>query len=173
MLQIRNGVFETNSSSSHSIVVTKGNADNVNQDHGWHINDNGICKIYDSEDLEFGRYPFDVLYTWYDRMRYAIASYGDEEHFKEIENLCVQHIENLKQIVLPKDYSSDSNEKETYYGWVDHQSSGLLQHFLDKNNVTLEEFLFNDNYIVIIDGDEYHIFDTLFQTHLIDRNNIK
>lgn len=39
------------------------------------------------------------------------------------------------------------------FGTIDHQSVGILQSFLDENNISLEEFLIRKDIIVIIDND--------------------
>lgn len=56
---------------------------------------------------------------------------------------------------------------------IDHQSAGLLQMFMDRYNVTLEEFLTNSKYIVIIDGDEYCEFDNIRMSGILNTENIE
>lgn len=171
MIKVRNGVFETNSSSSHSIVIKKGGEETPDMiDPGWYVYDNG--KLYlNLYRLEFGRSPFDVLCDWYHKLCYAIASYG-EDGFKEIEELACSHVAGLKKIDLPM-YWDDNNEHVRNYGWVDHQSDGLLQNFLADNDVSLKDFIFNDKYIVIIDGDEYQILDKMNECGLLNGDNIE
>lgn len=172
MFSIRNNVFETNSSSSHSIVMTKANTATQNKiDPGWKIRDGILSFKYWSEDLEFGRAPFDILADWFGRLRYAIASYG-ENHIDDIREICQKHIIGFKDFNFPvNEYSDD--EKEINYGYVDHQSSGLLQHFLDENNISLEDFIFNDKFIVIIDGDEYQVFNRMMEANIINKDFIE
>lgn len=87
--QIRKGCFETNSSSMHSLIVTKKNS-NVRMtqeeirnefylDEDWykdrHKNDEKeIVKIYPFDNC-FGRSPFTVLTTFSDKLYYAVAEY--------------------------------------------------------------------------------------------------
>ena len=87
--QIRKGCFETNSSSCHSLIVTKKNS-NIRMtqeeirhefylDEDWYKerhknNEKEIVKI-DPWDNEFGRSPFNVLVTFIDKLAYAIAEY--------------------------------------------------------------------------------------------------
>lgn len=87
--QIRKSVWESNSSSMHSLVVTKKNS-NVRMtqeeirhefylDDPWYKehhknNEEEIVKI-DPWDNEFGRSPFNVLVTFEDKLAYAIAEY--------------------------------------------------------------------------------------------------
>lgn len=56
-------------------------------------------------------------------------------------------------------------------GYIDHQSIGMLQSFLEKHNITLREFLTNPQYIVIIDGDEYNQWDKMFDAGLCNKND--
>jgi len=87
--QIRKGCFETNSSSSHSLIITKKNS-NVRMaqeeirhefylDEDWyrerHKNDKKEVIKIDPWDNEFGRSPFNVLVTFRDKLAYAIAEY--------------------------------------------------------------------------------------------------
>lgn len=158
MINIRNNVFETNSSSSHSLVVFK--ESNAAADNElWRLGDDGKLYFFSQNELEFGRSPFELLTTWYRRLCYAIASCSDR--IGEIEAACYRNLPGLTAIEYPKDRW---NGKDTpYYGYVDHQSAGLLESFLNQNNITFDEFIFNDKYMVVIDGDEYGIFDTLRQ----------
>ena len=47
----------------------------------------------------------------------------------------------------------DEKFGDTVYPHVDHQSIGTLEFFLKDNNITLEEFICDPKYIVIIDKD--------------------
>ena len=47
-----------------------------------------------------------------------------------------------------------------YFGSIETDST-LLERFLKKENISLEEFLTNRKYIIVIDGDEYCVFETL------------
>lgn len=59
------------------------------------------------------------------------------------------------------------------FGSVDHQSAGLLQGFLEKYNITLEDYLIRKDIIVIIDGDERCIFNTMLGSGIVDKNAIQ
>lgn len=181
MIQVRSNTFETNSSSSHSIVLlNKLGLDEKEYFKCW-LNKNGLFEIWNCEDLEFGRYPFSILSTFADKVRYAIACYG-KSRFEEIEDLCIKYatpkyydyydieaIDYCTGIKLPNDEWKD----EKYYGGIDHQSMGLLDNTLNKLGITLEEFLINPRYVVIIDGDEYQIFDKMFECGIIDNSTVE
>jgi hypothetical protein len=166
MRQIRQSVFETNSSSSHSIAIKKENdyvtKEQLEEEFKWKIWDKekGLLSFRDYE-LEFGRSPFEALYGFYDKLRFVIASMADnEEDRKVIEEIMFKYIPDLKVLKYPTRYNYDSDEDggaEPSYGYIDHQSCGLLQAFLANHDIGLEEFLTNNKYIVFIDGDEYNV----------------
>ena len=166
MFKIRSGCFETNSSSSHAMIMLKEDKPLPQMiEPKWHLH-NGKLSIY-YNDLFFERSPFDVLIDWYHRMCYAIASFG-EEGYDEIEDLLYKRIDSLQEIEIWGRRDDDYYK----YGDVDHQSAGLLKSFLFEKDIDLEEFIFNDRYIVIIDGDEYGVWDSLLDSGLIDKNKI-
>lgn len=59
-----------------------------------------------------------------------------------------------------------------YYGYVDHASAGLLSSFLEKKGVSLEDFLTDRRYVVIIDGDEYDTWGRIKESGLVSGNII-
>ena len=161
-LTIRKGMFETNSSSMHSIIITKNDSNCYEEGLKCYY---GGRLFFSDEDLEFSRSPFQFLNTWRGKVGYAIASYcqeykKDDEEAKEfiskLESIIKKHVEDFDHIELP-------DPEDTWYpfGYVDHQSEGLLQKFLSEENVTLEDFIFTPKYIVVIDGDEYCIFNDM------------
>ena len=178
MKQIRRNIFETNSSSSHSIVLTNNDLDKSNSEYFPYF-ETYLCNdgTYDisNYDLTFGRSPFDILCTFSEKLNYAIASFG-KERFHELEELACKYLKGLdgkccSGIKLPSCRWSSKEDK--YYGEIDHQSIGILQNFLFKENISLEEFLTNSNYIVIIDGDEYCVFEKLKESGLIKSETVK
>lgn len=96
-------------------------------------------------------------------------------------------------LIYNKNWNKEGHEDEDYYeeicksgrkqeeiwlevpefGSVDHQSMGLFQKFLDKYNITLEDYLIRKDIIVIIDGDEYCLFDTMVDAGIVDKNAIQ
>ena len=148
---IRCSAFETNSSSQHSIVVTKDDHMLTSDDMrtGWkeseekelfYINKEGVWDIWGSEDLSFQRYPFDLLSTVEDKARYAIAEYcgeytryTDEEKVNFINDLIAllnEVIPRVWDIKLPKQYIDvykdvDGNEvSRSHYVFRDREAEG-------------------------------------------------
>ena len=102
MKQVRLGVFETNSSSSHSIsIMKKGGVPDAQSLEGQFWTYEGVLSESDI-DIEFGRTPFQVLTTPRERMRYAIASYATEDKFRDIEEIVCRRVPSVKEIKLPE-----------------------------------------------------------------------
>ena len=177
MKQIRRNVFETNSSSSHSLVITTDNEHYTREE----INKNfymidGIVRLWESS-LEFYRSPFDMLVTFKDKLRYAIAS-SNGNLVDECREICKKYVDGFIDFKFDtKDYVWDSNVKDyvaakspvpNYGGTDDYQIEGWLKYY----NISLEEFLTNKRYIVVVDGDEYQIFDHIKKSGLFDTSKI-
>jgi hypothetical protein len=130
--QIRRGVFESNSSSSHSLTVMKRDDKYTTEEilYGlclWDDKETGekncIWEPYDG-DMEFGRSPFRAIGTFADKWLYACASLVHEykdDTYKELEALALKYIPGLKKIQLPligESVPNKDNEefKESEYG---------------------------------------------------------
>lgn len=177
MKQIRRNVFETNSSSSHSLVITTDNEHYTREEinKNFYMTD-GIVRLWESS-LEFYRSPFDMLVTFKDKLRYAIAS-SNGNLVDQCRKLCCKYVDGFVDFEFDtKDYVWDSEVKDyvetdepipNYGGTDDYQIEGWLK----KYNVSLEEFLTNKRYIVVVDGDEYAIYDHIKKSGLFDTSKI-
>lgn len=122
--QIRRNVFETNSSSMHSLTVMKRNdkytPEEIMEDI-WLSDDREtgeedcVWNIWNESSLKFGRSPFRVLGTFREKWLYACASlvhdYNDNV-YKELVEIALKYIPNLKKIKLPKTSESYANKDD-------------------------------------------------------------
>lgn len=136
---------------------------------------NGIWDIWDDDRITFGRSPFDCLNTFESKVRYAIASLcgwrnNAEAKFREIEQLVTEIIPECYEIKLPKAWYYSEEDEHISYGSVDED---ILTPFLKKTGITLREFLTNKKYVVIVDGDEYCIWDSLKDSGLVNIDEIE
>ena len=227
-IQIRQGCFETNSSSMHCIAIMK--SDKVSQKQkddyfkGRDIVKKEKCwdeKYWNKEidisvsDLDYG-WGFDILNSFEDKVMYAIASIG-KDRFEEIQKIVkevtdqdlLQPIdvkrqyfintgqkddEEIKSKDMIKDdeiywddkkfeyYRVDTNgnriydiayipQEEPAYGYIDHQSIGNLQWFLDKYKITLKDFLLDESIIIIIDNDNSAEYAKLFNVGMLSKSD--
>ena len=197
--QIRLGVFESNSSSMHSLCVMKKSEYYTPEEildglylHRDYETKQENCVWEPSEyQMEFGRSPFKAIGTFVDKWLYACASMVEEYNdntYRELERIAFKYIPGLKKIVMPftygcklnkdkwgieinywKDRDGDWGYHEPYTGHVDEN---ILTGFLEKENITLEEFLINKKYVVIQDGDERCEFAKIKKTGLINLDAI-
>lgn len=161
MFQIRENVFETNSSSSHSIVVARAPKspaiENVGP-NGYASYENGVLRL--NEDNNFG-WGWEVLTDWLDKFAYAVADLQYRE--RVLEDLLEKVKDRLgcSYIIIPRRILwNDPSKTEPDYGYVDHQSCGTLLDFLEETGVDILDFIFDERYAVILDNDnnygEYH-----------------
>lgn len=167
---IRQGTFETNSSSSHSLVITKSKQVEKYPKVWLH---GGYLRLY-TDDLEFERTPNKPLTTFKEKLGYLIASYrNDENKIDEIVEVVKKLIPECHGIEFPEDVFGFEEESGNYYGYIDHQSSGILKKYLTEYNVSFEEFLTNKKYIIVIDGDEYNMWGAFKESGLINEEFIE
>lgn len=227
--QIRRSVFETNSSSQHSLCVMKNDehytADEILDDfYLWDDRETGeencIWKIRDY-NLEFGRSPFRTLGNFHDKWLYACASLVEEYNdstYKKLVDIALKYVPGLKKIEIPmirdsfankdnqknkdneyaQEYGKTEDELNEYleqkeiewevdtitywendYGdfifekpYTGSVDENMLGGFLEKENITLEEYLTNKKYVVIQDGDEYCYFSDMKKVGLVNMDAI-
>jgi len=185
MKQIRRGVFETNSSSSHSVTISKDRIELTEDDYIKrvdHMAKTGKNKVM----LEFGEFGWgwDVLSDPSSKLSYlatiilgeidfnsaeisstddkesVLKLYKNTEGFKLLNSVFKKYCRGVK---VDKELFKigQFRDDETYYinsdtGYIDHQSNpGTLKNFLDSEGVTVEEFLFNSGIEMIIDNDNH------------------
>lgn len=197
--QIRRNVFETNSSSMHSLVIKKESAYFTDEEarDGIYVDENGIFDLC-FEDMYFGRSPFQVLYTLLDKAKYVLASmcmYKDDAVYKEVKSVIHSYIPEFVDLKLElrtdiydatstteeeiKKWAGEGNYVKKDDNWITWEyrlgdvDEDILSSFLEKENITITEFLKNKRYIVIVDGDEYCIYKEMKRNGLINTDNIE
>lgn len=176
MIKIRSGVFETNSSSTHSIAVRNGMHQHITsieeakrEDEDLVVKD-GYIVIESDTELEFG-WGFDIFDTFYKRLLYAIAStcrvfMNDDDKYEvegldEIVSVVHEIFPEIVGIKLPMDYY---DETKVSVGYVDHQSYGTYQEFVNENDMSMKEFLANKDVMLIIDNDNSDHFGDIVRS---------
>ena len=178
MIQIRDNTFETNSSSSHSLIITDFDGKYTPEEmmKGIYLWEDKETRLYES-NLEFYRSPFSLLATFESKSRYAIAS--SQGHLAdEVEKIWHKYIPNFngfKFDMETEEYDYDKKEwvdldepKPIYGGTDDYQIEGWLKSY----NVSLEDFLTMRRYMVVCDGDEYREWYHILDSGLVDKSHI-
>lgn len=166
--QIRRSVFETNSSSMHSLTVTpNGEMDNLTVDE------------YENKVItEFGEFGWEVRrYTDANtKLSYLVTmlieTHGDcysmdelyeTEDFKLI-NEAVANYCNCDGIIINskleqwKSYDGELRDWNDHDGYIDHQSVedySSVRDFLEQNGCTVTEFIFDKGVILHTDNDNH------------------
>ena len=178
MIQIRDNTFETNSSSSHSLIITDFDGKYTPEEmmRGVFLWNDNKDRMYDS-DLEFYRSPFSLLATFESKSRYAIAA-SNGRLADEVEKIWYKHIPDFngfKFDMHTEEYDYNKEEwvdldepKPIYGGTDDYQIEGWLKSY----NVNLEDFLTMRRYMVVVDGDEYREWYHILDSGLMDKSHI-
>ena len=171
MYQVRHGVFETNSSSSHSLVIMRDGFMLSPQeflDETW-VN-RGKLSIYDNE---YGRSPFRVLRSPQDKLAYVLAAFHGTDHFQSIIDQLKEYVPKVKEIVFPTEYERGRNGPSFNYGYIDHQSVNIVPYAVNKGNIDPLDIVLNTKYVIIVDGDEYDEFGKLVSSGMISMDKIE
>lgn len=139
-MQTRNKVFETNSSSSHSIVVDNGLDFVVPEISGDTIS------IFGGE---FG-WGYDELNTWEERASYAYTyakEYGKSEDIEMLRSVIEEYTN--KKVVF------ETRDGESYpFGYIDHQSVDEAETIFDSPE-NVKNVIFGKGSYIIIDNDNH------------------
>ena len=160
---IRQGVFETNSSSTHSLAIT--NKEHILTHDEMYESLKANFNQYDEYAYNkntryyFGRYPFQVIASFDEKFRYALA------------NSCY-NVRNLAKVLtavtnLVPEFRMLDFKIFQEIGCDDHS----LFDWLESNNITLEEFFTNEKYTVICEGDEYCYYRHMAKMGIITDKN--
>ena len=166
---IRHGVFETNSSSTHSLSIQSGNVRPFNlplDDDGYIIAEFGEFG-WGYEELITQEQKFSYLLTYVVASEmnnyYKSAKKKADQLLRETvgyklllefaEEYCEGISLDLCSLELVESYKDGQYIVESY-GYVDHQSvNGNLANWLRERKVTIEEVVLNDGVKIIIDND--------------------
>ena len=164
MLRIRENIFETNSSSAHSIVLRqKYNENSVEKNLKMFneiVSKNNNTYVLDKEG-QYG-WNFRYIHTWREKLKYAIIFY----HIHHDNNEKIINIDENDEYVLSKlkevsniESISYVDKKEFYKeSYIDHASVMELDLFIKFKEVSLIDFIFDDRYALITDNDNNSVF---------------
>lgn len=168
MKQIRKSIFETNSSSSHSLVMSKINR---GYDFDLPVDEDGVLTI------RFGEYGWgpDILRTHIDKLEYWFTDnvpghlrwHTAEENIQEWFDKEVQILMHdkwkeqigiiMKKCPQVKSISFKMNDSYYPFGYVDHESVGTSR------CTEFENLVFNNGVAVIVDNDNSNEFELYFE----------
>jgi len=168
---IRRHVFETNSSSTHSVCISKGDIGN-----SYLFVDDEDNKVHVSFG-EFG-WGYDTLTSQTEKLSYLCTMLMETEckKFENVDDIyqtigfnqindCIKEKCNCDGVVFDDEIEVRSYEYQgktyTYLdkdGYIDHQSCegyANINDFLNDYGTNIESFIFNNNISVIIDNDNH------------------
>lgn len=185
MKQIRTQIFETNSSSSHSLNFRKkdpklnyaGLDEYVKKDKKLHMKFGQFGWGYDEYEDAYNKLSY--LLTMIIETKKAtfcrsgitsLDEYYNLDEFILVEAIITEHVKDCTGIIIDSkvefnpydDPEIDINNKSRGYvshdGYIDHQSCeyyGCLDDFLNDYETDIENFIFDENIQLIIDNDNH------------------
>lgn len=160
MRQIRRSLFETNSSSTHALVIPK-TVQNKNYEVYGKWDEEKTC-------VEFGRGEFELYDQWDDKLSYAYIALQDREFNQKAIETFKDNVRKCFDEVFKMEENKHSFNKRTpddifkyvdkgEWNYVDH-SSEIPDEFFDKliNDIDfVKRFIFNSASYITVGGDEY------------------
>ena len=143
--QVRRNVFETNSSSMHSLSIAKRGVTEY-----LHV-DECTNKVV-TEFGEFG-WGYDEYNDPETKLSYLVTMIGESRNCYSIEE--VYETNDFKKIndVVSARCECDGIEIKNVDGYIDHQSIDTIDNLLKEYNCTIEEFIFDKGITLVIDND--------------------
>lgn len=191
---VRRASFETNSSSMHSIIVTK-NDIHVDENILWDRNKendfdtvyirNGEWNLGRVED--YGRHPFEILTTFEEKTKYALCEYlghlypDDPEYdkilneFKEIVRDIFPEFKDFYFYTQDEDIYVDSEgnhimRKDLHYDYWNDKENRCEYYYVDKEGNKHPAILDEEDYMEVFDiGSIDHQSAGLLKNFLKDR----
>ena len=186
MITVRGNCFETNSSSMHSIAITKNPLpyrDDYDGKLNSHLDKDGTLDLFylgDSDEMNFERYPFRILRSETEKLSYVLGYYYGYEgkktkEVKEIHKLVKQKYPEIKKIKDWKDsHDWKGNPYKEYPSTSFTNDSGEdVFSFIKRKNLTMEDVIFNPAIVIFVDGDEYQQTYKLFDCGIISEDSIE
>lgn len=131
-----------------------------------------------------------------------VEMYWDSENFHVYSDSVTDDLEQdyttyeevpYEDLIHNENWNKEGHEDEDYYeeicrsgrkqeeiwlnvpdfGSVDHASSGLLQRFMKKYGINLEDFLIRKDIVVIINGDENDILGRMIDNNLLNKEGVQ
>ena len=167
MIQIRKNVFETNSSSTHSLVISK-----KERSYDYHLPvDAGVLTIPFGE---FGWGP-DILVAPIEKLAYLVTDrcglYDIPEELKNADDdaiycFIMEESEAVRDIVevvkrcCPEveEVRFELGDRWNPFGYIDHQSQGTSYEV----DLSIEDLIFSNKVIIMVDNDNSCHYEEYF-----------
>lgn len=163
--QVRRNVFETNSSSMHSLsIAKKGVTEYLHVDEytnkvitefgefGWGYEE------YNDPETKLSYLVTMLVETHSDC--YSLEELYNTEDFKKINDIVAARcecdgVEINEKITQMVSFDGKKYDWNSHEGYIDHQSVEAIDTLLERYNCTIEEFIFDKGITLVIDNDNY------------------
>jgi hypothetical protein len=168
-------MFETNSSSMHSLVILKDIDQCFPPSTNWkkEFNADNTYTIMVGRN-DFGRVPLLFLAHPVDKFLYLVADrYSEYSENSADRDIFVQRMIEKLDDCSSIEFTGMNWNGHIDYGYVDHQSSGVIWSYLDREGIDAMDFIFDPKSMIVIDGDEYCAWECVKNSGLVNSDNIE
>lgn len=154
-INVRTGMFETNSSSAHSLLIMKKRQTMTQQeirdefylDEEWHKDRGNVLKL-DSYNNDFGR-SFDVLTSFRDKLSYAMASmlgncYKLKSYIEAGDRFEKEFVPLLKKLVGVDEVEMPMDDRD-FYVYSDTITDDENQNYETYEEVPYDDLVYSEN----------------------------
>jgi hypothetical protein len=147
MKKIRHGVFETNSSSSHSISIADAGSllDTILPDSDGRITLQGGEFGWGYEEYSDAQTKASYLAV------YAQEYCGDSDTYKDLLDKILKEQTGAKEVI----YNFSADDGHGHWSYIDHQSTDVPQDVFREGEEAIRQFIFNPLSILVIDNDNH------------------
>ena len=145
--QIRRKVFETNSSSMHSLTVEKKGITEY-----LHVDEDENKVIVNFGEFGWGYETYNDAET---KLSYLITMLAQYNSFSAEELYDTDEFRRINNIVASRCECDGIIIDDSYDGYVDHQSVERIGSLMSEYDCTIEEFIFDSGITLIIDNDNH------------------
>ena len=183
---IRLNTFETNSSSMHSLVITKKARQYTKEELALGYDPKyekefdlwGYC---DYNEMYYERGPFRILSTPLEKLRYysayVLGGYEKpkQEDIDRIINFVMKQtgITDPDKIFLFKTIEGKKSQRKSYGNVYSNDTGEDPMAFVKRKGIYWEDLILNPKYTIIIDGDEMQYFKTLIDAEVVNTDNFE
>jgi hypothetical protein len=159
MIKVRSGVFETNSSSTHSLVLSPNFDGMIDPPLPESTLDAGVYHIFPGEfgweEEEYFDIASKASYLYVDAMQYADSTVEPNDVAVQNENIHLKMIADAFKLHagVPVEFHKENGSYP--FGYIDHQSVGICSDVWSEGVNGVIRFIFSNNSSFTTDNDNH------------------
>ena len=131
------------------------------------VSDEGAVNVT-AEDLDFSGRTFRILKSPFEKSCYA-AAHLEPDQVPDVIRILRKAYPSMTQVIFPRVRSGRKAVSD--YGRVPPESKRAFLRFLEEKGISLERFILDHRFLIIIDGED-DILGDMIKNRLFDMDNV-